>query len=129
MIKYTLTCPQDHTFESWFQSAGAFDTLRTSGHVTCAVCGDADVKKTVMAPSVQTSMKAPQTQMKDLRDKIEATSEYVGPRFAAEARKMHIGDAPHRAIYGEANIKDARSLLADGVPVMPLPFIPTKKTN
>ncbi len=42
---------------------------------------------------------------------------------------MHVGDAPHRAIYGEANLKEARSLLADGVPVMPLPFIPKKKMN
>ena len=129
MIKYTLTCPKDHTFESWFQSASAYDALRASGHVTCAVCGDGDVSKTVMAPSVQTSLKGPQTQLKEWRDRIEASSEYVGPRFADEARKMHVGDAPERPIYGEANLKEAKSLVEDGVPVMPLPFIPKKKAN
>jgi hypothetical protein len=27
MIRYALKCAEDHRFESWFQSASAFDTL------------------------------------------------------------------------------------------------------
>ena len=129
MIKFTLSCPQDHTFESWFQSGEAYDSLQAAGHVTCAVCGDAKVEKKVMAPAVATSLKGPQTPMQALREKVEATSDYVGASFAKEARKMHDGDIPHRPIYGEANLKEAKSLVADGVPVMPLPFIPRKRTN
>lgn len=64
-----------------------------------------------------------------LRRQVETHSEYVGADFAAEARKMHEGDAPERAIYGEAKPEEARQLLEDGVPVMPLPFLPSRKTN
>jgi hypothetical protein len=42
---------------------------------------------------------------------------------------MHLGDVPERAIWGEANGPEAKSLIEDGVPVMPLPFIPTRKAN
>ena len=65
----------------------------------------------------------------DLRRKVEENSDYVGSDFASEARKMHDGEIPHRSIYGEAGPDDARKLLEDGVPVAPLPFIPTRKSN
>ncbi len=61
--------------------------------------------------------------------KIEANSDYVGPKFAAEARKMHDGDAPTRAIFGEANPAEAKALIEDGVPILPLPFGPKQKAN
>ena len=64
-----------------------------------------------------------------LKAKVEAESEYVGGSFAEEARAMHLGDTPERSIYGEAKLEDAKELVEDGVPVMPLPFRPTRKTN
>ncbi len=67
--------------------------------------------------------------MAALRAKIEASSEYVGLNFAAEARAIHDGDAPERAIYGEAKPDEAKRLIEDGIPVAPLPFIPVRKTN
>jgi hypothetical protein len=42
---------------------------------------------------------------------------------------MHLGDAPERAIYGEATGADVRALLADDIPVLPLPFMPRRRTN
>ena len=42
---------------------------------------------------------------------------------------MHLGDAPERAIHGEARLDEAKALIEDGVPVLPLPFGPTRKTN
>ena len=42
---------------------------------------------------------------------------------------MHEGEIPHRSIYGEAKPDEARQLIEDGVPVAPLPFTPTRKTN
>lgn len=65
----------------------------------------------------------------DIREKVEANSEYVGNDFATQARAMHDGDAPEKAIYGEAKLDEARKLLEDGVPVLPLPFRPTGKDN
>ena len=64
----------------------------------------------------------------DARKKIEAESEDVGKNFASEARAMHEGDSPIRSIYGEAKIKDAKSLIDDGIPVIPLPWT-KRQTN
>ena len=64
-----------------------------------------------------------------MRKDVEKNSDYVGSQFASEARKMHEGDAPRRSIYGEARMEDAKKLVDDGVPVMPLPFMPQRKTN
>ena len=47
-------------------------------------------------------------------------SDDVGDRFAREARAIHDGDRPERAIHGRATM--ARSLADDGIPVMPLPL-------
>ncbi|MEL6700535.1 MAG: DUF1178 family protein, partial [Pseudomonadota bacterium] len=39
MIRYTLKCDQGHSFDSWFASSDAFDTLHAAGHVACIECG------------------------------------------------------------------------------------------
>jgi len=67
--------------------------------------------------------------LKQLKAKIEKDSEYVGTTFAEEARAIHDGAAPERSIYGEAKLEDAKKLAEDGIPVAPLPFIPTRKAN
>ena len=147
MIRYALKCTQGHQFESWFQSADAFDRLSRSGHVHCAVCGSGEVEKAVMAPRVQAVRKAAQAPeertggelrqsnhpaeqaLSEMRRKVEETADYVGGQFASEARAIHHGDAPERPIWGEARTEEARKLVEDGVPVMPLPFVPTRKAN
>jgi len=53
MIRYTLKCDRDHSFDSWFQSASAFDKLREARLVSCTICGSAVVEKAVMAPRVR----------------------------------------------------------------------------
>jgi hypothetical protein len=39
------------------------------------------------------------------------------------------GDAPERAIYGEAKPDEARAMIEEGLPVAPLPFLPARKVN
>ena len=140
MIRYDLKCDGDHEFDSWFQSASAFERLATAGHVTCPQCGSAKVEKRLMAPAlsktrpnVDRPLTAPadprEAALAELRRKVEANSEYVGLRFAAEARQMHEGLVPERAIYGEAHADEARQLIEDGVPVAPLPFLPPRRAN
>lgn len=135
MIRYDLICKKDHRFESWFGSSTDFDKLMAAGMVSCVVCGDANVKKAVMAPRVAKSerpLSAPRSPAEqavmELRKKIEASADNVGSNFAAEARAMHEGDTPERPIYGEAKIEEAKSLIDDGIPVAPLPWN-NKKTN
>ncbi|WP_108816403.1 DUF1178 family protein [Loktanella sp. Alg231-35] len=133
MIRFHLKCDQGHQFESWFQSGAAFDKLVKANMVSCTTCGSTQVRKTMMAPAVSTSSDItapkPQDSIAELRDKVEANSDYVGGAFAKEARDMHDGLVPDRPIYGEANLKEAKKLVDDGIPVMPLPFVPRKKTN
>lgn len=144
MIRYALTCANDHGFESWFQSAEAFDRLAAAGHVACVTCGSTDIAKTLMAPAVRPARAAapeaearplstPRTPaeeaLAEIRRRIEENSDYVGLNFAAEARAMHEGTIPERSIYGEARPDDARKLVEDGIPVAPLPFRPARKAN
>lgn len=148
MIQYTLKCDQDHRFDSWFQSAAAFDKLQSAGMVACAICGSTHVEKALMAPSVRDSrrkapeksdtprprpLSAPATTaeqaLAELKRHVEKTSEYVGVNFVREARQMHEGAAPERSIYGEAKPEEARKLIEEGVPIAPLPFLPNRKSN
>lgn len=170
MIRYAVRCARDHEFESWFQSAEAFDRLATAGHVTCPACGDTRVTKSLMAPRVRPARAAaeapgaakstaagappaatqpggtrPMAAVPDgplsahrspaeaalaaLRAHVEKNSEYVGTEFSARARAMHAGEAEARPIWGEARLADAKALIEDGVPVAPLPFLPTRKAN
>ncbi len=144
MIRYSLKCAAEHSFDSWFQSAAAFDALADAGHVTCPQCGSAEISKTLMAPSVSVARNAqipsldkplstpenPQEKaLAALRAEVEANSDYVGKNFVTEARKMHDGDAAPRAIHGEARLDEAKKLVEDGIPVMPLPFLPPRKVN
>jgi len=140
MIQYALACQFDHRFDSWFQSAAAFDGLLAAGLLSCPVCGSTKVDKSLMAPAVRPARSAgvsplrqpatdQETALAALRAKVEANSEYVGMNFVAEARAMHDGDAPERSIYGEARADEAMKLVQDGVPVAPLPFMPTRKAN
>lgn len=152
MIRYALKCADGHAFESWFQSADAYDKLRATGMVTCGQCGSTEVEKALMAPPVRASRNAaqppaaptaPQAQPPELaagqgemeqaiaalKKQVEANSDYVGKNFAREARNMYLGDTPQRAIHGEARPEEAKALIEDGVPVLPLPFLPSRKTN
>lgn len=73
--------------------------------------------------------RALEEKLASLRRHVEENAEYVGKDFADQARRMHLGDAPERSIYGEARIEEARALLEEGVPVAPLPFLPARKVN
>lgn len=142
MIRYSLRCEAGHGFESWFKNAEGFAALQADGQVACPVCGAASVEKELMAPAVRPSRKAaaskpdlsaPASELEEklaaLKKQIEENSEYVGMNFAAEARKIHAGQAPERAIHGEAKPDEARAMIEEGLPVAPLPFLPTRKVN
>ncbi len=140
MIRYALRCDKGHDSEGWFRDSEGFDTLRAAEQVTCAICGSTNVEKALMAPAARASDRAEarplrtprnevETALEKLREHVEANSDYVGLKFAAEARAMHEGSAPERAIHGEAKPEEARKLIEDGVPIAPLPFLPRTKAN
>lgn len=61
--------------------------------------------------------------LRALRAHVEATAENVGDAFATEARAIHEGEAEERPIYGQCDPDDARDLIEEGVPVLPLPWV------
>ncbi|ARS25806.1 DUF1178 family protein [Sphingomonas sp. KC8] len=141
MIVFDLACGSGHVFEGWFGSTEDFDSQRARGLLTCPMCGAADVAKAVMAPrvaakgnqrseaaSVPLSSDGPEKLRKVMHALAEAQaraldgSDYVGERFADEARAMHLGESEHRAIHGQASVDEARALVDEGVAIAPLPF-------
>lgn len=144
MIKFSLRCDSDHSFESWFRSSGAYDALDKAGMLSCPVCGSERISKAMMSPSVAAAANKAEPEEKadlskpastaeqalaKLRTAIEKHSEYVGMDFSTEARAIHDGDAPKRSIYGEAKPEEARALIEDGISVAPIPWMSSDRTN
>ena len=61
---------------------------------------------------------------REVRAHVEANVDYVGDRFAREARDIHEGRSEKREIYGEATPGEVKKLKDDGVPVSALPSPP-----
>ena len=150
MIKYDLICRHEHSFEAWFSSSSDYDDQRQKRMVQCPYCGSAKVEKAIMSPNVSTSRKKEKIASKQkaahkhniammnkaaskIRKEIEDKCDYVADNFADEARAMHYGEKPERAIYGEATPSEAAELKEEGVGIAPLPEIlapkPPKKVN
>lgn len=62
-----------------------------------------------------------------VRRTVEENCDYVGDRFADEARKIHYGEADPRGIYGEASPHDVEELQEEGVTFHRIPWLP--RTN
>jgi hypothetical protein len=141
MIKYALVCAHEHPFEGWFGASADYDDQNARSLVECPVCGSSEVRKQIMAPSVSgtkargSAESDPQMRsmmmeaMRRVRSHVTDNFDYVGDRFAAEARAIHEGASEDRGIYGEASPKEVRALIEDGVQVAPLPPEPPKKTE
>jgi hypothetical protein len=63
-------------------------------------------------------------ELRELRAKIEAGCDYVGGRFAEEARKIHYGETGARGIYGETSEAEARELTEEGIEFSRVPWLP-----
>jgi hypothetical protein len=138
MIKYSIRCSEGHEFEAWFSNSAAYETQASGRQILCPSCGTDKVEKAPMAPNVVSGrtrgiqpeqvLSNPQgeiiTMMRKLREHVAQNSEYVGPRFAEEARKIHHEEAEARGIHGEASEQDVKLLKEEGVEFYPLPTLP-----
>lgn len=133
MIRYTLICDKAHEFEGWFANSSAYDAQRAKGLVECPNCGSSNVSKAPMAPNISRSGKNTGHDdglvdaIRRVRKHVEENSDYVGDRFASEARKIHYQETEPRGIYGEATIKEADELREEGVEFHPLPKLPEEQ--
>ena len=144
MIKFTLQCRDGHEFEGWFQSGAVYEAQIELGQIACPHCGSHAIDKAIMAPAVARrsteEVVAPETarpgdppnapihalhrRLRGIRDEIHAKAEYVGGRFAEEARRIHFEESPPRGIYGEASSEEVQDLAEDGIPFFPVPRLP-----
>jgi hypothetical protein len=145
MIVFDLECRAlAHRFEGWFASSQDFAAQQARGLVSCPHCGSSDVAKAVMAPNVgrkgnqlsaptakpqamvggELPAEAKEVMAKLAQIQAEALkqSRWVGKGFADESRKMHYGEAEAETIHGQATAQEAKDLLDEGIPLMPLPF-------
>ena len=140
MIRFSLACQHDHDFEAWFRSNDDFESQKKRGFVECPECGSNKVEKALMAPAVSTGRKRERmalamgeaqkravAELKALSQRMRENADYVGDRFAEEARKIHFGETDPRGIYGEATPEEARSLAEDGVEFLPIPVFPDER--
>ncbi|PZF78886.1 DUF1178 domain-containing protein [Aestuariivirga litoralis] len=141
MIHYDLICDKGHAFDGWFRNSAAYDEQAGRGLVTCTQCGSTKVEKQLMAPGIpvksnrksdQKMVAAPadprlaelMTMMREMRRHVEENAEYVGDRFAEEARKIHYEESDARGIYGNTSPDEAKALIEEGIAVHPLPRLP-----
>lgn len=133
MILFDLECRgAGHRFEAWFGSSADYADQQQRGLLQCPLCDDRDVVKAVMAPAVPAKgnrrpSDPPDPQILALKARICAECDDVGRRFAEEARARHeAGERGEtvRGCFGEATLSEAAGLLAEGVPLAPLPFRP-----
>ncbi len=137
MIRYALVCEYDHEFEGWFGASVDFDDQAQRGLIACPSCGSHQVRKAIMAPAVVAGRGVkPVTKdqqamvmqtLEAVRNHVETHFDNVGDAFATEARAIHEGRSEQRGIFGEATPTEVRELVADGVPVVPLPPKPVDK--
>jgi hypothetical protein len=154
MILYQLRCAKDHEFEGWFKDGQTCERQLARKSVECPSCGSRKVAKALMAPRIGSSEKkqpvalpakapAPEPQgkgqgqnpmsvmatamrrhLQEVRAQVEANCDYVGDKFAEEARKIHYGETEAHGIYGEATEQQHEELVEEGIEVARIPWLP-----
>lgn len=75
MILFDLRCQRGHAFEGWFRDGAAYEEQARAGAITCAVCGDTDVSKALMAPALATRPRRLEREREMASERKSAASE------------------------------------------------------
>lgn len=133
MIVFDLQCEESgDRFEAWFRSSADYEEQRERGLVQCPMCQSNRVMKAPMAPRVPRKSSAPNlAQLAAFQAELLKGSDWVGDRFAEQARAMHLGEIEQRPVHGSATAAEAKSLMEEGIPVapLPLPITPPDQVN
>jgi hypothetical protein len=91
---------------------------------TAAEAPVADNPKALARRAAEQQARALRKQLLEVRAKVEASCDYVGPRFAEEARRIHHGETERHNIYGEASREEAQALTEEGIDFGTVPWVP-----
>lgn len=75
-----------------------------------------------MSPSDTIDLAKLHEAMATFAQNVRESTEYVGEKFADEARAMHYGEKPHKGIRGRADAETAKELRDEGISFQSLPF-------
>ena len=127
---FNFICENGHTFEAMVPSIEAFEEQKKNGFFTCPVCNSNVISRALSAPHIQASstQKAMHTVYETVK-KILDESEFVGDRFADEARSIHRGDAPDRFITGTPTSEEVSELRDEGIEVLEIGLKKDRSTN
>ena len=139
MIKYNLKCENNHNFDAWFSDSSNFEEQNKKNLILCPKCNSTKIEKNIMAPNIgskkQSYTNALKTEknyekiIRNVRKHVEKNFDYVGDKFADEARAIHYGEKEEREIYGETSVEEAVDLIEEGVNVSPIPGVDPKLKN
>ena len=138
MINFNLICKICSTeFEGWFDNSKEFEKQKRNNFLLCPSCNSPSISKSLMAPNLSKKdnskkvviKKAMINDIKKYKKIIEKNFDYVGDDFTEEAKKIKYGETKDRPIYGEASIEQTKELMEEDIPVVPLPWTSSKKTN
>ena len=144
MIVFDLECSRGHRFEGWFDSIDAFDEQNSQGLVSCPMCGDTQVRRVLSPVAPKKGANTPRKTDEGTSNEIDykrlaqevvryvkENFEDVGPKFAAEALKMHYGVTEPKNIRGSATEEEEKILKDEGIEFFKIPFPKKddKKTN
>lgn len=133
-----LECAEQHVFEGWFASEEDFKYQCTDSLIACPFCADTRISKRLSAPRLNLGghtqpesdvQKVPSTKTDSsptlqeiwlaAAHHVMSTTQDVGSDFTQEARRIHYGEVPVRAIRGLATRAQTEQLIDEGIPVMP----------
>lgn len=155
---FDLACEHGHVFEAWFRSHEEYEQQLQAGWLVCPVCNSSELTKKLSAPHLNLRhgvSSSPQDSTSSEKAKISSDradtartfetmqaqfwqqikhaikhTDDVGTEFAQEARKIHEGEAPERAIRGSATHEEYESLREDGIAVVAIPdYLDEDKLN
>ena len=139
MILFDLCCSNNHVFEGWFASTLQYEKQKKMKLISCPICGDTKISKSLMAPNIssksnkkvksskvinKSDTKNILQDLKKFKNIIEKNTTDVGKNFAEEARKIYYGETKNQAIRGETSAEDAKELKEEGVPFASIPWFP-----
>jgi len=147
MISFDLVCGNGHTFEGWFSNSKDYEKQSKLNSIECPFCSNNKIQKALMAPNVSTKNHSNKSStaledknsnqaskgnlhnspevvsaFKKLRKVVEENCDYVGSKFAEEARKISYGESEPRGIYGETSAEEAKELNEEGIEFGMLPW-------
>jgi hypothetical protein len=134
-----LQCAQQHVFEGWFVSEDDFQSQCTDLLIECPLCGDTRISKRLSAPRLNLGSHAqPKSDVLPVAPTktesamtlqeiwlaavhhVMSTTDDVGSDFTREARRIHYGEVPERAIRGSATHAQTEELIEEGIAVIPI---------